>query len=160
MKRCNAILRSIFVGPEFFILIAGAVLLVFFPDPFIWLTGRIGHDAELLKYFGLLPAGLVVYDATVTKGILLPDADIRRILQSWKLHWELKCTAVIALVYGFSFGVGGFAALLLDWKTPGAHQSALLIASIGGGLTVSVSLYFAHIKIEELFRQHSTKSRS
>jgi hypothetical protein len=151
MKRCGAILRCVFVAPEFLIVLCGASLLVFFPAPFTWLTGRIGGQAELLKYFGLLPAGLVVYDSTLAKSILLPDADKRRVLQSWELHWEFKCAVVVGLVYGFCFA-------LFDWKTAAAHQSALLVTSAAGGLAVSVTLFFAHIRVEELFRQHSTKS--
>ena len=157
MKRCGAILRSVFVGPEFLIVIAGAALLVFFPNPFIWLSERIGNQAELLKYFGLLPAGLVVYDATVAKNILLPDGDKQQIFQSWELHWEFKCAVVVGLVYSFCFAIAGIVALLFDWQTPEAHQSALLATSVAGGLMVSVTLFFAHIRIEELFRQHSVK---
>jgi len=44
--------------------------------------------------------------------------------------------------------------MLFDWKNPAAHQSAMLIASVAGAVTVSASLYFANIKVEELFREH------
>jgi hypothetical protein len=157
MKRCGAILRSVFAGPEFLIMVVGVALLMFWPNPLTWLSGRIGSQAELLKYVGLLPAGLVVYDATLAKSMLLPEADKQRILQSWELHWEFKCAVVVGLVYGFFFAIAGCAALLFDWKTPAAHQSAFLITSLAGGLAVSVTMYFAQIRIEELFRQHSTK---
>lgn len=152
MKRILTILRYFFVSPEFLMSVAGLTLFTFWPNWFVWLSERIGRQAELLKYFGLLPAALVVYDSQAVKNILLPASDKQTVLQGWGRYWDLKCGGVVGLIYGIIFAVAGFSALLFDWKTPAAHQSALLITSVCGALCVSATLYFTHIKIEELFR--------
>jgi hypothetical protein len=153
MKRIAIILRFFAISPEFLVSVTGLALFNFWPNWFLWLTERIGQQSELLKYFGLLPAALVVYDSQIVKNILFPDSDKRAILQGWGRYWDLKCGGVVGLVYGIIFAIAGFSALLFDWKKPAAHYAALLITSVLGALTVSASLYFTHIKIEELFRQ-------
>ena len=157
MKGVVAILRSFFISPEFLVSVVGLALCVFCPSWFVWLSDRVGHQAELLKYAGLLPAGLAAYDLKVAKGVLLPDADKRTVLQGWPRYWEMKCGVVVGLLYGAIFAVAGIIALLFDWKSPATHQSALLITSVAGALTVSVTLFFAQLKVEELFRQHWTQ---
>ncbi len=152
MKRILTTLRYVFVSPEFLIMVAGLAAFAFCPSWLLWLSGRIGHQAELLKYFGLLPAGLVVYDTTIVKSVLFPGADKNTILQRWQLYGDLKCGGVVALLYGVAFAVAGIAALLFDWQSPAPSQSALLITSVVGALTVSATLYFAHIRMEEVFR--------
>ena len=152
MKRVLTILRYYFISPEFLVAVVGMALFTLWPNWFIWLSERIGRQAELLKYFGLLPAALVVYDAQAVKNILFPASDKQTVLQGWNRYWDLKCGGVVGLVYGIMFAAAGFAALLCDWKSPAAHQSALLITSVCGALCVSATLYFTHIKIEELFR--------
>lgn len=157
MKRFVTILRYFFVSPEFLVAVVGMALFTFCPNWFVWLSERIGRQAELLKYFGLLPAACVVYDSQAVKNILFPASDKQTVLQGWNRYWDLKCGGVVGLVYGIMFAVAGFAALLCDWKTPAALQSALLITSVCGALCVSATLYFTHIKIEELFRQQKTE---
>jgi Na+-transporting NADH:ubiquinone oxidoreductase subunit NqrB len=137
--------------------VAALATFVYCPGWFFWLSDRIGHQAELLKYLGLLPTGLMVYDSTIVKSILLPEADKSTILQSWQLYGNLKCGTVVALLYGIAFVVAGMAALLFNWQRPAPSQSALLITSIVGALTVSGTLYFAQIRIEELFREHRSQ---
>lgn len=41
--------------------------------------------------------------------------------------------------------------------TPAAYQSAMLTTSVIGAVMVSATLYYANIKVEELFRQHRTQ---
>ena len=151
-------MRYVFVSPELLVCVSGLALFVFLPEQFVWLSERIGTQAELLKYFGLLPVGLFVYDSTVAKGILMPDSDKRGYFQKWEDYEDFKSGCMVALCYAGFFGATGVACLLFDWKTPLALQSAFLLTSIVGALTVSATLYFAHIKIEELFRQHSSPS--
>ena len=158
MKRLLSILRYVFVSLEFLVCAAGIALYVFLPGQFIWISERIGSQAELLKYFGLLPIGLVVYDSTVSKNILMPDADKRNAFQRWELYGDFKCGCIVGLGYAVLFGFAGIGCFFFDWKSPAAHQAALLLTSITGALTVSATLYFAHIKVEELFRQHSNPS--
>jgi hypothetical protein len=153
MKRIATILRFFAISPEFLVSVTGLALLNFWPNWFLWLGERIGQQAELLKYFGLLPAALVVYDSQIVKNILLPESDKRAVLQGWSRYWDLKCGGVVGLVYGIMFAMAGFSALLFDWRKPAAHYAALLITSVVGALTVSASFYLTHIKIEELFRQ-------
>ena len=154
MKGITAILRSFFISPEFLISVAGLVLCVMWPSWFVWLSERIGRQVELLKYAWLLPAGLVAYDLKVAKGILLPDADKRTVLQGWAHYWELKYAVVAGLLHGAIFAVAGIVTMLCDWKNPAAHQSAVLVTSVSGAVTVSATLFFANIKVEELFREH------
>ena len=152
MKKSISILRFFFISPEFLVVVIGLAMFTFLPDWFVWLSERIGRQAELLKYFGLLPAALLVYDSQAVKDILFPTSDKESVLQGWSRYWDLKCGGVVGLFYGLIFSIAGFAALLFDWKIPEAEASALLITSISGSLCVSISLYFTHIKIEELFR--------
>lgn len=158
MRWLLAILRYAFVSPEFLVCLSGLVLYVFFPEPLIWLSRRISDQSELLKYLGLLPIGLFVYDTTVVKTILMPDGDKKSIFQSWGYYSDIKLACIIGLLYAVLFGIVGVSCLLFDWKAAAAYQSACLLTSIAGALMVSATLYFAHIKIEELFRQHSSKS--
>ena len=154
MKRLGSILRSFFVSLEFLVSLGGLAVFWFYPAQLAWLSNRIGSQAEVLKYAGFLAAGLLVYDAKVVRSILLPDADKRTVLQGWDFYWNLKCGAVTGLIYGALFALAGVVALLFDWKAPEAYQSAFLLTGVIGGFTVSGSLYFANIRIEELFRQH------
>lgn len=160
MKHVLTILRYAFVSLECLVSVAGLVIYIFCPGAFIWLSERIGQQAELLKWFGLLPVGLVVYDSTLLKAMLFPDGDKHGVLQSWKLYWNLKCGCVVGLCYGIVFAVTGITALLFDWKSPAAYQSAVLVTSVAGALTVSGTLFFSHIKVEELFRQSPTPTKS
>jgi hypothetical protein len=59
------------------------------------------------------------------------------------------------LAYAGIFAVLGVSCLFFDWKAPEPYQSAFLLTSVVGAITVSATLYLAHIKIEELFRKHS-----
>ncbi|MGA2175668.1 MAG: hypothetical protein ABSH38_11870 [Verrucomicrobiota bacterium] len=44
---------------------------------------------------------------------------------------------------------------LLVASSPFVYQSGLLITCVAGGLTDAATLYFAHIRVEELFRENS-----
>lgn len=158
MKQTKAILRAILISPELLVSVIGASLCFFWPEWFVWLSGRIGQEAELLKYFGLLPAGLVAYDLSIAKDILLPAADKRNILQGWPHYREFKGTVFSGILYACIFTVGGIAALLFDWKTPAAYQSAVLVIALAGSLTVAATLFNAHIKMEEVFRENGKPS--
>ena len=158
MKYLLSTLRYIFVSPECLVCVAGTAACIFFPSGFARLSNRIGGQAELLKYFGLLPVGLLVYNTNAVKSILMPEADKLNALQSWELYPDFKLGCVIGLAYAIGFTGAGIACLLFDWKMPQAYQSAFLLTSITGALTVSATLYFAHIRIEELFRRHSSPS--
>lgn len=158
MRRLLTILRYVFVSPELLVCVSGLAFFVFLPGQFVWLSERIGTQAELLKYFGLLPVGLFVYDSAVAKSILLSDSDKRGYFQKWEDYEDFKSGCMVALCYAVLFGITGVACFFFDWKRPSAHQSAFLLTSIAGALTVSATLYFAHIKIEEIFRQHSSPS--
>ena len=157
MKTMRTIFRSVVVSLEMLIALGGCALVVFCPSWLAWLSGAIGQQAEVVKYGGLLPAGLVVYDSKVVKGILLPKADKGAILQGWGRYWDLKCACAVGLFYGVVFAVGGLASLLFDWKNPTAYESGLLITSVAGALTTSATLYFASIRVEELLRKHSSR---
>ncbi len=154
MKGIPTILRSVFIAPEFLVAVAGLALSVAFPSGFLWLSERIGQQSDLLKYAGLLPAGLVAYDLKVARSILLPDADKRTVLQGWSRYWDVKCAISVGLLYGVAFAVAGLFTMLFDWKTPASHQSAVLLTSVSGALTVSATLFYANIRMEELFREH------
>jgi len=148
----------VFVSPELLVCASGLALGFFLPTQFIWLSERIGTQAELLKYFGVLPVGLLVYDSTVAKGILMPEGDRQGYFQRWEGYEDFKDGCIVALCYAILFVIAGIAGFFFDWKAPAAYQSALLLTSISGALAVSATLYFAHIKIEELFRHHSGPS--
>ena len=157
MRGLLAILRYAFISPEFLVCLSGLAVYNFFPGQLVWLSGRIGDQAELLKYLGLLPFGLVVYDSNAIKDILMPHSDKKIVFQKWEFYSDIKSGCIVALLYAALFGVVGLACLLFDWKAPAAYQSGFLLASIAGALVVSASLYVTHIKIEELFRQHSSQ---
>lgn len=154
MKGIVAILRAFLISPEFVVSLGGVMLGVLFPDWFDWLSERIGRQSDVLKYAGLLPAGLVAYSLKVSKSILFPDADKRAVLQGWARYWELKCGIVVGMIYSLVFAVAGIVTLLFDWKNPAAYQSAVLLTSVAGAMTVAGSLFQANIRIEELFREH------
>ncbi len=156
MKSLLSILRYTFVSPECLVCVTGAASCLLFPSGLAWLSDRIGSQAELLKYFGLLPVGLVVYDATSVKNILMPEADKLRVLQSWDLYFDFKLGCIVGLAYAVVFAVVGICCLFFEWKAPQACQSALLLISVVGAITVAATFYFSHIKIEEVFRKHST----
>jgi hypothetical protein len=159
MRGIPAILRSIFISPEFLVVIAGVALACVFPRECIWISQRISQQPELLKYAWLLPAGLVAYDLNVAKSILLPDADKKMLLQGWQRYWELKSTTTVGVLYGFGFAVAGLVTMAFDWKVPASHQSATLLTAVIGAVAVAASLFYAQIRIEELFREHNqTKS--
>ena len=155
MKSLLSILRYVFVSLEFLACVAGTAACFFFPAAFGWLSERIGNQAELLKYFGLLPVGLVVYDTTVVKNILMPEADKKNVLQAWDLYFDFKLGCIVGLAYAGVFSVTGVCCLFFDWKVAEPYQSSFLLTSVVGAITVSATLYFSHIKIEELFRKHS-----
>jgi hypothetical protein len=154
MKRIVTILRAFLISPELFVSVLGVILLIVCPHWFAFLSGRIGSQAELLKYLGLLPAALVAFDLRFGKSVVLPDADKQTMLQNWPRYAELRCSVMIGVLYGFIFAVAGIAALLFDWRSPAAYQSAVLVTSLAGALTVSATLFYAHVKIEELFREN------
>jgi hypothetical protein len=156
MRSLFSILRYVFVSLEILVCVIGTAACLSFPATFAWLSDRIGSQAELLKYFGLLPVGMMIYDTTVVKQILMPETDKRHVLQNWELYFDFKLGCIVGLAYAGVFVVMGFSCLLFDWKVPEPYQSALLLTSVVGAMTVSATLYFAHIKIEELFRKHST----
>lgn len=154
MKRVTVILRSVVVSVEFLVVMAGVAAGAMLPNEFHWLSERIGQQADVLKYAGLLPAGLVAYDLKVVRSILLPDADKRTILQAWPRYREFKCVVVVGVVYGVLFGVVGLATMLFDWKSPEAYQSAALLTAVAGAVTVAASLFHGNVRVEELFREH------
>ena len=154
MKGIVAIARSFFISLEFVVSIGGVMLCFLFPDWFLWLSQRIGQQSDVLKYAGLLPAGLVAYSLKVSKSILFPDADKRAALQAWARYWELKCGIVVGMIYSLVFAVAGIVTLLFDWKNPAVFQSTVLLICVAGAVTVSASLFHANVRIEELFREH------
>lgn len=155
MKLIAATFRFIFLSFEFLICVAGVGITVFAPDQLTWLTNKIGEQTELLKYFGFLPAGLVYYDSTLLKSILMPDADKQNTFQKFEYFGDFQIGCWVGLIYGVLFAIGGITCFLFDWKTPNPYPAAFLFTSILGALTVTASLFFAHIKIEVLFRQHT-----
>ncbi len=157
MKGIVAITRSFFISLEFVVSIAGAMLCLMVPDWFLWLSERIGQQSDVLKYAGLLPAGLVAYSLKASKSILFPDGDKRFVLQGWSRYWEVKLGVSVGMVYSISFALAGVGTLLFDWKNPAAFQSAVLVTSVAGALAVSGSLFYASVRIEELLREHWTQ---
>lgn len=158
MKHILAIFRSVFVSFEFLVCVAGLSIYGLLPEQFMWLGIKISEQAELMKYFGFLPIGLVVYDLKIVKSILMPDSDKRNAFQRWEHYGDFKLGCFVGLFYAVFFAIGGIVSFFFDWKTPNSHSAALLITSMVGALTVAASLYCAHIKIEVLFRQHSDPS--
>jgi hypothetical protein len=153
MKRFLAILRYFFVSPEFLVVLAGLALANYFPNLFVWLSGRIGQEAEVLKYFGFLPALLVAFNLKLIKNFLFPDADDKKALQNWNQYWNIKTGCAVGLLFSCLLAATGIMALLFDWKSPAAYQSAILITSVVSALTVSATLFHAHIIVEEHFRR-------
>jgi len=151
------ILRAFFISPEFLISLAGLTLCWWRPTWLLAVSEQIAQRSDVLNYAWLLPAGLLGYDAKVARDILFPAADKETLLQGWQRYGELKSGIVVALVYGLIFAGAGIVAMLFDWKTPDAYQSATLISAVVGALTVSVTLYFAEIKVVELFREGLTQ---
>ncbi len=155
MKGIGAIVRSFVISLEFVVSIGGVMWFLLFPDWFLWLSQRVGQQSDVLKYMGLLPAGLVAYSLKVSKSVLFPGGDKRSILQGWPRYWELKCGVSVGMIYSLVFSLAGGGTLLFDWRNPAAYQSAVLLTSVAGAMTVAGSLFHANMRIEELFREHS-----
>lgn len=157
MKPIAIILRAVFISPEFALIGLALALLHYCPNWFQNLSERIGHGAEFIKYTGALPAALLAFDAKTTRDILFCGADKKNILQSWPLYGSLKITCMVGLFYGIVFTVGGLAGMLFDWQHPAPFQSASLVIAICGAFAVSGTMYYAHISVEEHFRQSKSK---
>lgn len=153
MKAVLSCLRYIIVSFEFVVCLGGILVYTFWPSQLAWMSQYVGESKEFLKYFCLLPIGLVVYDSKYVKSILFPKSDTKSYLQKWDMYFDFKMGCVVGLIYAICFAVLGLVCFFFDWSLPSAFQSAILLTSIFGSVIVTASFYLHSIKVEEVFRQ-------
>src|SRR5690348_8627313 len=103
MKMMLSCLRYVFISCEFLACLLGIFVYTYWPSQLAWVSQHIGSQADVLKYFAILPIGLAVYDSKCVKDILSPKVDIRNFLQKWNLYLEFKIGCIIGLLYAILF---------------------------------------------------------
>lgn len=155
MKALSAILRAVFISPEFLVIVAILGVWRWRPDILELAAKQVASSGEILRYLGLLASGLLAYDISVAKGILLPDDDKLNALQRWEKFAALKVCVSVGLVYALIFAALGIIASMLDWSHSGAfHGAAILVSVLGAGITTG-SFIVAQFNIAILIRRHS-----
>ncbi|MEK6760196.1 MAG: hypothetical protein AABY51_10535 [Deltaproteobacteria bacterium] len=151
MKILKCYLFCIVISSEFLVLLIGVFL--FTQQELIgFLSSKISDNSELLKYVALLPATLVVYVFKESKTLLFPKDDEKKVLQGWQDYWKLKIRFNIGLLYSITFAFIGVTALIFGFKINEPVGFTLVLISVAGGLIVVAHIYFAIIKLSEIFR--------
>lgn len=153
MTKVTEFLRLFLIGPEFAILLGGALLEYQFGDGIArWISGSSPPD-EIVKHLALLPAAAAGWMFFSGRTLLFPEKDTKQSLQSWPEYWKLRIGFDVALVYAIVFAVLGLIAWGMDWKAGKSIAYICLGTSIIGAGTCFVTVYRAQQVVNEIIIQ-------
>lgn len=154
MKVLKLYLFSTVISFEFLVLLFGVFL--FTQQELVgFLSSKISDNMELLNYVALVPATSVVYVFRESRSLLFPEDDEKKVLQVWQDYWKWKICFNIGLFYSIIFALIGATAFIFGFKINEPVGFTLVFISVVGGSIVATSIYFAIIKLSEIFRSNS-----
>lgn len=155
MKVLKLYLLCIVISFEFLVLLVGVFL--FTQQELVgFLSSKISDNSELLKYVALvLPATSIFYVFRESRNLLFPKDDEKKVLQGWQDYWKLKIRFNIGLFYSITFALIGATALILGFKINEPVGFTLVLISVAGSSIVAASIYFALIRLSEIFRSNN-----
>lgn len=158
MTKVTEFLRLFLIGPEFAILLAGAVLEYQFGEGIArWISGSSPPD-EIVKHLALLPAAAAGWIFFSGRTLLFPEKDTKHLLQSWPEYWKLRIGFDVALVYTGAFAVLGLLAWGMDWKAGKSTPYICLATSLIGAGTCFVTVYRAQQVVNEIIIQKGAET--
>jgi hypothetical protein len=133
MRRIPYILRIVIISPEFVALAVIALLALVQPSIFIWLSSRINSSNEMVKWLGLLPAGMTGVMITRNTELLSPNPqETSKVLLQWPEYYKIEYRFWICLFFGILGSVAcGYVMLFGDLK------DHIMLALFLSGITVS-----------------------
>ena len=133
MRRVLYILRIVVISPEFVALAVIALLLLVQPGIYIWFSSRINSGNEMIKWFGLLPAGMTGIMVTRNAELLSPyPQEAAKFLLQWPEYYKIEYRFWICLFFGIIGSIAcGYVLLFGDLK------DYIMLAIFLGGITVS-----------------------
>jgi len=153
MSRFREYLFVLTVSFEFVFILLGIILGLCWQPPLRYLATLLDTSAEVLRYLAFVPIGLAVWNINESKKLLFPDHDKTNILHEWPNYWKLRVRFGVSFFYSCIFALAGISSWLLGLSTKNTGHLALIICSILGSLSVSISIYWARINEEEALRK-------
>lgn len=155
MKRINNLLRSIFIGPEFLIILLSIFLFYFYKEFYILLTTKlIENNGRIIQYFLPIVTSCLVASFLFFEKIRLPKDDNKYFL-NWKEYTILIDTAYIGLCYNLISTITTFIIYIYYKDIKEEFISSIFLASILIIFISTFTMFLAKIKIRELIERHS-----
>ena len=133
MNRVLYILKIVIISPEFASLAIIALLAFIQPNFFIWLSSRINTTNEMVKWFGLLPAGMTGVMVTRNTELLSPGPqETAKTLLQWSEYYKIEYRFWICLFFGTIGSIAcGYVMLFGDLK------AYIMLTIFLGGIVIS-----------------------
>lgn len=150
MKYLFEYLRAIIISFEFLFIILGISFGVWWQEPIAALGVRLNSSEEMLKYLSFVPLGLGISCLNESRKLLFPDHDRKEILHEWPNYWKLRVVFNVTFIYSCLFALAGLIAWFLSFSTKNPHHLSFIIFSILGSLSVTISVYWARVNMDEI----------
>lgn len=133
MKRFFYLIKIIIVSPEFVSLAIIALLVYVQPSIFMWFSSKINTTNEMVKWFSLLPAGMVSVMVSRNSELLSPvPQENSKVLLKWADYYKIEYRFWICLFFGILGTVfSGYVSLFGDLK------NYIMLAIFFAGIIIS-----------------------
>jgi hypothetical protein len=152
MTRLIDAMRALIISPEAVVLALSWAAYLYWPSPFVFLSGLIGADLKSCIEVLAFPSSITGAAYTLSTDVISPQGSRSRLLD-WPEYWMLKHRVVLALF---------FCAVTVPMTAVGwymiaqyhsASGAALILAAYSTGCVTTISLGLARWRSRELFRE-------
>lgn len=150
MKYLFEYLRTFAISFEFICIILGICFGIWWQEPIVALGARINSSEEILKYLSFVPLGLGVWCINQSRKLLFPDHNRKEVLHQWPNYWKLRVVFNVTFTYSCLFAFAGLITWFFKFSIKNPHHLSFIIFSILGSLSVTMSVYWARVNLDEI----------
>lgn len=151
MKKCIDFLRVLIISPEFCVIAFVITGIIIKPEFLLTILAKTNLTSEIIKYFALVPVGLIVLILREVKFVLYPKEDKVNLLQKWPKYYLLKNRFYVSVLYGAVFVLLGLSTWVFTFNDKTIMVSLLFGSAIGSAIDYW-TVYHAHIIVKEIFK--------
>ncbi len=144
-------LRVIFFSFEFVILLIALWIITQQPAFMEPIFTRISIEGEDFRYIAFVPLTIFMWIFWKSNELLFPSEDEKKILQKWKHYNKLKSHFYVTFLWAIFFASASLIAFFMKIQPNILLGFCVYVFSIIGIIYVALSVYFAKIRIKEIF---------
>lgn len=143
--------RVFFVSFEMLTLISAITLMIRFDEVATLFAQELTFNVEIIKYLALLPFGIFIWIAKESKELMFAEKENTKLLVNWPDYWRFKTHIYVTLIFALIFVVTSNIPWFLKAGISDGKGLILFFFSIIGILIVAIHVFFAQLKVKEIF---------